>query len=234
MFDFSLNKDILWSTTGAANGRLVIDNVYLYATTIQLNDKGLNLYLKSFQSPYEIPYIREYIERSNSSSVTNSMIQLSNGVLNPTHVIICLLNNENLTSQEKNTYHSDLFSIGGNAQISNCRIVINDKIRTSIFELRPKTEPLRCYRMLTSYLSTELSNQILSPSIIYDEFINRYGYLIFNVEGLSDGPLNSLTRLRFKYTLDVNPTGSYSFYYIIRSKDNLSVNVLNSKVMIES
>ena len=79
------DNNLIWQA-GAAF-RVMIMRMQLVVPRITFNSEGLSLYIDQFMKPHKWSYLRENIERSNSTRLRSGTFTISTGIERPRHVL---------------------------------------------------------------------------------------------------------------------------------------------------
>ena len=77
--------------------------------------------MEQFLKPHKWTYLRENIERSNSSTQRAGNFKISSGISKPRHVFVFIINDANLNAQTANPFLYNTFSLSTDPRtMSNC------------------------------------------------------------------------------------------------------------------
>ena len=76
----------------------------LIVPRITFNSEGQSLYMSKFLEPHKWTYLRENIERSNSTTQRSGHFKISSGISKPRHVFVFIINDANMNAQTTNPF----------------------------------------------------------------------------------------------------------------------------------
>ena len=85
-FEFESDENLIWQD--ADNCRVIITKLQLIIPRIIFNSEGQSVYMSKFLKPYKWIYLRENIERSNSTTQRAGHFKISSGISKPRHFCI--------------------------------------------------------------------------------------------------------------------------------------------------
>ena len=142
---------LIWRTGGAAC-RVIITRMELVVPRITFNSEEQSLYMSPFLKPHKWVYLRENIERSNSSQQRSGHFQITSGLSKPRHVFVFIINDANLAVQTANPFLYDTFNVADNKKMSNCHLTVGNGNEYPDVHYTPEAEPSRVYRDILKYV----------------------------------------------------------------------------------
>ena len=103
------DANLIWQ--GADNCRVILTKLQLIVPRITFNSEGQSLYMSKFLKPYKWMYLRENIERSNSTTQRAGHFKISSGISKPRHVFVFIINDASIDSQTTNPFLYNTFSV---------------------------------------------------------------------------------------------------------------------------
>ena len=100
--EFESDANLIWQA--ADNCRVVLTKLQLIVPQITFNSTGQSLYMSHFLKPYKWTYLRENIERSNSTTQRAGHFKISSGISKPRHVFVFIINDADIDSQTSNPF----------------------------------------------------------------------------------------------------------------------------------
>ena len=152
-FENESDGNLIWQV--GANCRVVINRMQLYVPRITFNSDGQSSYMSQYLKNHKWTYLRENIERSNSSQQRAGHFRISSGISKPRHVFVFIYLDilPKILEQYNNTKHSSIkmtpleasnkknkgvvyFNLYGDTQASKNRSKFNigDKVRISKYK----------------------------------------------------------------------------------------------------
>ena len=180
--EFESDANLIWQ--GADNCRVVLTKLQLIVPRITFNSEGQSLYMSKFLKPYKWTYLRENIERSNSTTQRAGHFKISSGISKPRHVFVFIINDAEIDSQTSNPFLYNTLSVSTNPRtLQNCHLEVGNGQEYPEAHYTPSTELSRVYRDLLKYVHKNsefsersllnLSNFQLLFSFIYFDLTNR-------------------------------------------------------------
>ena len=82
-----------------ADCRVVITRMQLYVPRITFNSEGQSSYMSQYLKTHKWTYLRENIERPNSSRQRSGHFRISSGISRPKHVFVFIINDANIDAR---------------------------------------------------------------------------------------------------------------------------------------
>ena len=114
-FEIESDDNLIWQA--GANCRVVITRMQLYVPQITFNSEGQSSYMSQYLKTQNWTYLRENIERSNSSQQRSGHFRISTGVSKPRHVFVFIINDANIDAQTANPFLYNTFSVSTDPRI---------------------------------------------------------------------------------------------------------------------
>ncbi|CAH3149068.1 unnamed protein product, partial [Porites evermanni] len=108
-FEIESDGNLLWQA--GANCRVLITRMQLYVPRITFNSEGQSSYMSQYLKNHKWTYLRENIERSNSSRQRAGHFRISTGISKPRHVFVFIINDANIDAQTENPFLYNTFSV---------------------------------------------------------------------------------------------------------------------------
>ena len=95
----------------------------LFIPRITFNSEGQSSYISQYLKPRKWTYLRENIERSNSSEQRSGNFKISSGISKPRHVFVYIINDANINAQTANPLLYNTFSVSTDLRtLGNCHL----------------------------------------------------------------------------------------------------------------
>ena len=109
--NFAIESDgnLIWQA--GADCRVVITRTQLYVPRITFNSEGQSSYMSQYLKTHKWTYLRENIERSNSSRPRGGNFRISTGISKPRHVFVFIINDAHIHAQTANPFFYNAFSV---------------------------------------------------------------------------------------------------------------------------
>ena len=127
MINFEIESDdnLIWQA--GANCRMVITRMQLFVRPITFNSEGQSSYMSQYLKNYQWTYLRENIERSNSSRQRAGHFRISTGISKPRHVFVFIIDDANIDAQTENPFLYNTFSVSTDQRnLSNCHLEVGN------------------------------------------------------------------------------------------------------------
>lgn len=138
------DNNLIWRTAGEAC-KVVITRMQLFIPRITFNFEGSNLYMSEYLKPKKWTYLRENVERSNSSlqKTGTSSFRITSGISKPRHVFVLILNDASLNSQTTNPFLYNTFNVRDNKKLNTCHLVDGNGNEYPEIHYAPETDKTR-------------------------------------------------------------------------------------------
>ena len=111
------------------------------------NSEGQSSYMSQYLKTHKWTYLRENIERSNSSRQRARHFGISTGISKPRHVFVFIINDANIDAQTANPFFYNTFSISTDQRtLSNCHLEVGNGNEYPEIHYTPTTDMTRVYR----------------------------------------------------------------------------------------
>ena len=124
-FEIESDGNLIWQAGAAC--RVVITRMRLYVPRITFNIEGQSSYMSQYPKNHNWTYLRENIERSNSSRQRAGHFRISTGISKPRHVFVFIINDANIDAQTENPFLYNTFSVSTDPRtLSNCHLEVGN------------------------------------------------------------------------------------------------------------
>ena len=107
-FEIESDGNLIWQAGDDCG--VVITRMQLYVPRITFNSEGQSSYMSQYLKTHKWAYLRENIERSNSSQQRGGNFRISTGISKPRHVFVFLISDANIDAQTANPFLYNTFS----------------------------------------------------------------------------------------------------------------------------
>ena len=193
--------NLIWRTGGAAC-RVMIMRMQLVVPRITFNSEGQLLYIDQFMKPHKWTYLRENIERSNSTLLRSGTFTISTGIERPRHVFVFIINDANVDAQTANPYLYNTFSSisNNNRVVTNAHLVVGNGNEYPDVHYTPRTDITRVYRDVLKYVHA--NNEYSQGTLLNtSNFKLIFGFLYFDLTKQKMDIRDGTTKLTFHYEL---------------------------------
>ena len=227
--EFESDANLIWQA--ADNCRVIITKLQLIVPRITFNSEGQSLNMSQFLKPYKWTYLRENIERSNSTTQRSGNFKISSGISKPRHVFVFIINDAAIDSQTSNPFLYNTFSVSTDPRtLINCHLEVGNGQEYPEVHYTPTTELARVYRDILKYVHKNseygegslinISNfQVLFPFVYFD--------LTKQKADIRDGT----TKLTFRYELSGVAATAYSVYALTLYEQEAEIVQQNGKLL---
>ena len=227
--EFESDANLIWQA--ADDCRVVLTKLQLIVPRITFNSEGQSLYMSKFLKPYKWTYLRENIERSNSTKQRSGHFKISSGISRPRHVFVFIINDANIDSQTSNPFLYNTFSVStGPRTLDNCHLEVGNGQEYPEVHYTPSTELTRVYRDVLKYVhknSEYGEGSLLNISNFHTLFPFVYFDLTKQKADIRDGT----TKLTFRYELSGTTATDYSIYALTLYEQEAEIIQQNGKLL---
>ena len=195
------DANLIWQA--ADDCRVVLTKLQLIVPRITFNSEGQSLYMSKFLKPYKWTYLRENIERSNSTTQRAGHFKISSAISRPRHVF---------DNQGRNPFLYNTFSVSTNPRtLENCHLEVGNGQEYPEVHFSPSTELTRVYRDVLKYVHK--INEYSEGSLInISNFVLLYPFIYFDLTKQKADIKDGITKLTFHYELSGTTASAYSAY----------------------
>ena len=150
-FEIESDGNLIWQA--GAECRVVITRMQLYVPRIAFNSEGRTSYMSQYLKSHKWTYLRENIERSNSSWQRAGHFRISTCTSKPKHVFEFIINDANIGAQTVNPFLYNTFSVSTDPRtLSKCHLEVGNGNEYSDICYTPTTDMTRVYRDVLKYV----------------------------------------------------------------------------------
>ena len=193
------DANLIWKS--ADNCRVIITKMQLIVPRITFNSEGQSMYMNKFLKPYKWMYLRENIERSNSTTQRLGHFKISSGISKPGHVFVFIINDASIDSQTSNPFLYNTFSVSTDPRtLSNCYLEVGNGQEYPEIHYTPSTELTRVFRDVLKYVHK--INEYNEGSLLnISNFQTLFPFLYFDLTKQKTDIKDGTTKLTFRYEL---------------------------------
>ena len=223
------DANLIWQ--GANNCRVIITKLQLIVPRITFNSEGQSLYMSKFLKPYKWIYLRENIERSNSTTQRAGHFKISSGISKPRHVFVFIINDASIDSQTSNPFLYNTFSVSTDPRtLINCHLEVGNGQEYPEIHYTPSTELTRVYRDVLKYVHK--INEYNEGSLLnISNFQTLFPFLYFDLTKQKTDIKDGTTKLTFRYELSGITTTPYSIYALTLYEQEAELIQQNGKLL---
>ena len=223
------DANLIWQ--GADNCRVVLTKLQLIVPRITFNSEGQSLYMSKYLKPYKWVYLRENIERSNSTTQRTGHFKISSGILRPRHVFVFIINDAAIESQTSNQFLYNTFSVSTNPRtLMNCHLEVGNGQEYPEIHYTPSTDLSRVYRDVLKYVH-KVSEYGEGTLLNIQNFKTLFPFLYFDLTKQKADIRDGTTKLTFRYELSGTTTTPYSVYALTLYEQEAELIQQNGKLL---
>ena len=223
------DANLIWKS--ADNCRVIITKLQLIVPRITFNSEGQSLYMSKFLKPYKWIYLRENIERSNSTTQRAGHFKISSGISKPRHVFVFIINDASIDSQTSNPFLYNTFSVSTDPRtLINCHLEVGNGQEYPEIHYTPSTELTRVYRDVLKYVHK--INEYNEGSLLnISNFQTLFPFLYFDLTKQKTDIKDGTTKLTFRYELSGTTATAYSIYALTLYEQEAELIQQNGKLL---
>ena len=227
--EFESDANLIWQA--ADNCRVVLTKLELIVPRITFNSEGQSIYMSKFLKPYKWTYLRENIERSNSSTQRAGHFKISSGISRPRHVFVFIINDADVDSQTSNPFLYNTFSVSTDPRtLQNCHLEVGNGHEYPEIHYTPSTDLSRVYRDVLKYVHK--NNEFREGSLInISNFQTLFPFLYFDLTKQKADIRDGTTKLTFRYELSGTTAAAYSVYALTLYEQEAELVQQNGKLL---
>ena len=210
--NLQIESDTILIWQAGADCRVIITRMELIVPRITFNSEGKSLYMSQFLKPHKWVYLRENIERSNSSTQRSGHFQITSGISKPRHVFVFIINDANLAAQTVNPFLYNTFSVSTDPRtLLNCHLSVANGNEYPDVHYTPEADLTRVYRDVLKYVHA--NNEYSQGTLLnVNNFKTLFPFLYFDLTKQKMDIKDGTTKLTFHYELSGTTATAYSVY----------------------
>ena len=227
--EFESDANLIWQA--ADDCRVVLTKLQLIVPRITFNSEGQSIYVSKFLKPYKWSYLRENIERSNSTTQRAGHFKISSGMSKPRHVFVFIINDADIDVQTANPFLYNTFSVSTDPRtLQNCHLEVGNGQEYPEIHYTPTTDLSRVYRDVLKYVhkNSEYSEGSL---LNISNFQTLFPFLYFDLTKQKADVRDGTTKLTFRYELSGTTATAYSVYALTLYEQEAKLVQQNGKLL---
>ena len=223
--------NLIWQSSD--NCRVIITRLQLIVPRITLNSEGQSLYtMEQYLKPHKWTYLRENIERSNSSTQRTGHFKISSGISKPRHVFVFIINDANIGSQTANPLLYNTFSVSTDPRtLVNAHLEVGNGNEYPEVHYTPQADISRVYRDVLKFVHA--NNEYHQGTLLnVTNFATLYPFLYFDLTKQKTDIKDGTTKLTFRYELSGTATTPYSVYALTLFEQHAELIQQNGKLLL--
>ena len=227
--EFESDANLIWQ--GADNCRVILTKLQLIVPRITFNSEGQSIYMSKFLKPYKWMYLRENIERSNSTTQRSGHFKISSGISKPRHVFVFIINDASIDSQTSNPFLYNTFNVSTDPRtLINCHLEVANGQEYPEIHYTPSTDLARVYRDVLKYVHK--INEYNEGSLLnISNFQTLFPLLYFDLTKQKTDIKDGTTKLTFRYELSGTTATAYSLYALTLYEQEAELIQQNGKLL---
>ena len=229
-FEIESDVNLIWQAR--TDCRVVITRMQLYVPLITFNSEGQSSYMSQYLKTHKWTYLRENIERSNSSRQRAGHFRISNGISKPRYVFVLIINDANMDAQTANPFLYNTFSVSTDPRtLSNCHLGVGNGSEYCEIHYTPTTDMTRVYRDVLKYVHK--GNEYSEGSLLSRaNFSILFPFLYFDLTKQKMDIKDGTTKLTYE------PSGTtataYSVYALTLYEQDVELIRKDGKMLLRS
>ena len=229
--DLESDANLVWQA--ANNCRVVLSKFQLIVPCIVFNADGKSLYVSEYLNTRKWNYLREIVERGNSTQQQTGSFRISTAINKPRHVFVYIINDANDASQTANKFLYNTFSVVDNKALNSCFLEVGNGKEYPEIHYRPSEEPTRVFRDVLKYVHAN-SDHAGDTLINRSNFGSIFPFIYFDLTKQPTDIKDGMTKLTFKYKLSGATNATYSVYALVLSEQDVEMRKTDGKLVLRS
>ena len=230
--EFESDGNLTWQA--ADDCRVIITRMQLFIPRITFNSDGQSLYMSEYLTARKWSYLRENVERSNSSQQRSGNFKISSGLTRPRHVFVFIINDTNIDAQTANPFLYNTFSVSTDPRnLLNCHLEVGNGNEYPEVHYTPLADPGRVYRDVLKYVHA--NNEFQEGTLLNRTNFGRiFSFIYFDLTNQKMDIKDGTTKLTFKYELSGTTTTAYSVYAVTLYEQDVELIQKDGKLILRS
>ena len=226
---FESDANLIWKA--AHNCRVIITKLHLIVPRITFNSEGQSLYMDKFLKPHKWTYLRENIERSNSTQQRAGHFKISSGISKPRHVFVYIINDASFDDQAQNPFLYNTFSVSTDPRkLNSCHLEVANGHEYPETHYQPSTDLSRVYRDVLKYVHK--NSEYNEGSLLnISNFQTLFPFVYFDLTKQKTDIRDGTTKLTFRYELEGTTAADYSVYALTLYEQEADLIQQNGKLL---
>ena len=229
--DLDSDANVVWQA--ADDCRVVLTKFQLIVPRIVFNADGKSLYLSKYLDTRKWTYLRELVERGNSTQQQTANFRISTAINKPRHVFVFIINDANDELQTANKFLYNTFSVANNRTLQSCYLEVGNGIEYPEVHYRPHEAPTRVFRDVMKYVHAN-SDYAGDTLLNRANFNSIFPFIYFDLTKQPKDIKDGMTKLTFKYTLSGATNAAYSVYALVLYEQDVEMRKTDGKLILRS
>ena len=213
--------------------RVILSKFQLIVPRIVFNADGKSLYMSKYLDTRKWTYLRESVEKYDSTQQQTGNFRISTAINKPRHVFVYIINDANDESQTANKFLYNTFSVVNNRALNSCYLEVGNGKEYPEVHYRPSNEPTRVFRDVLKYVHAN-SDYAGDTLINRSNFGSIFPFIYFDLTKQPTDIKDGMTKLTFKYTLSAGTNAPYSVYALVLSEQDVEMRKTDGKLVLRS
>ena len=229
--DLETDANLVWQ--GADNCRVVLSKLQLIVPRIVFNADGKSLYMSKYLDTRKWTYLREMVERGNSTRQQTANFRISTAINKPRHVFVFIINDASIESQTASKFLYNTFNVANDRALTSCHLEVGNGKEYPEVHYKPSTEPTRVFRDVLKYVH---GNSRFNGSTLINRanFNTIFPFVYFDLTKQPTDVKDGMTKLTFKYTLSGGTNADYSVYALVLYEQDVQMRKTDGKLVLRS
>ena len=225
------DADLVWQA--ADDCRVVLSKFQLIVPCIVFNADGKSLYMSKYLDTRKWTFLRETVEKYDSTQQQKGNFRISRSINKPRHVFVFIINDANLEAQNQNIFLYNTFSVVDNKALNSCYLEVGNGKEYPEVHYRPSEEPTHVFRDVLKYVhanSDYAGNTLINRS----NFGSIFPFIYFDLTKQPTDIKDGMTQLTFKYKLSGGTNAAYSVYALVLHEQDIEMRKTDGKLVLRS
>ena len=178
-------------------------------------------------------YLRELVERGNSTQQQSANFRISTAINKPRRVFVFILNDANLKTQTVNKFLYNTFNVVNNRKLNSCHLEVGNGIEYPEVHFKPHEEPTRVFRDVMKYVHAN-SDYAGDTLLNRANFGSIFPFIYFDLTKQKTDIRDGMTKLTFKYSLNAPTNAAYSVYALVLYEQDVEMKMIDKKLVLRS
>ena len=230
--DLESDADLVWQA--ADDCRVVVTKLQLIVPRIIFNSEGKKLYMEKYLDTRKWSYLRELVERGNSTREQTGNFRITTSINKPRHVFVFIINDASNESQTSNKFLYNTFAVSTDPRtMTDCYLEVGNGKEYPEVHYRPSEEPSRVFRDVLRYVHA--NNDYTGDTLLNRaNFTNIFPFVYFDLTKQPTDIKDGSTKLTFKYKLSGGTTTDYSVYALVLYQQDVEMKKTDGKLILRS
>ena len=229
--DLESDANLVWKA--ADDCRVVLSKFQLIVPRIVFNGDGKSLYMSKYLDTRKWTYLRELVERGNSTQQQTANFRISTAINKPRHVFVFIIDDANNELQTANKFLYNTFNVANDRALNSCYLEVGNGKEYPEVHYRPSETPSRVFRDVLKFVHA--NSRFASDTLLNRANFNSiFPFIYFDLTKQPTDIKDGMTKLTFKYTLSGATNAAYSVYALVLYEQDVDMRKTDGKVVLRS